>query len=178
MGTDEMTAQTKVPTPRTDAVTEYGDMAHTVPAEFARQLERELAAPACAAEPVAWRVRWLDGRDYTREYGEWSCRNYRPSVIAGQEIQPLFTAPPATPIDMVLYCPKCGLQHLDAPDERTPDWTNPPHCGDCPTKDECKEKNDCQVMRQIRHGNHWGVPQGEPIKAWEILHRAAARKEG
>lgn len=31
------------------------------------------------------------------------------------------------PIDMVLYCPKCGKQHIDAPDERTPDWTNPPH---------------------------------------------------
>ncbi len=32
-----------------------------------------------------------------------------------------------TPVDMVLYCPKCGTQHIDAPDERTPDWTNPPH---------------------------------------------------
>jgi len=31
------------------------------------------------------------------------------------------------PIDMVLFCPKCGVQHIDAPDERTPDWTNPPH---------------------------------------------------
>jgi hypothetical protein len=31
------------------------------------------------------------------------------------------------PIDMMLFCPKCGLQHIDAPDERTPDWTNPPH---------------------------------------------------
>jgi hypothetical protein len=28
------------------------------------------------------------------------------------------------PIDMLLYCPRCGLQHVDAPDER--DWTNPP----------------------------------------------------
>lgn len=32
-----------------------------------------------------------------------------------------------TPIDMVLYCPSCGYQHIDAPDERTPDWKNPPH---------------------------------------------------
>lgn len=36
-------------------------------------------------------------------------------------------AAPAAPVDMVLYCPKCGVQHIDAPDERTPDWTNPPH---------------------------------------------------
>lgn len=31
------------------------------------------------------------------------------------------------PIDMVLHCPKCGLQHIDEPDERSPGWTNPPH---------------------------------------------------
>ncbi len=32
------------------------------------------------------------------------------------------------PIPMLLYCPKCGAQHVDEPDERTPGWTNPPHC--------------------------------------------------
>jgi hypothetical protein len=31
------------------------------------------------------------------------------------------------PVDMLLWCPNCGAQHIDAPDERTPDWTNPPH---------------------------------------------------
>ena len=46
-------------------------------------------------------------------------------------------APPsdAAPIPMLLYCPNCGQQHIDEPDERTPDWTNPPHrshlCHDC-----------------------------------------------
>lgn len=53
------------------------------------------------------------------------------------------------PIDMVLYCPNCGLQHVDAPetcpDEGCPhygtphshpsDWLNPPHrshlCHEC-----------------------------------------------
>jgi hypothetical protein len=28
------------------------------------------------------------------------------------------------PIDMVLHCPRCSAQHIDAP---TGDWTNPPH---------------------------------------------------
>jgi hypothetical protein len=41
----------------------------------------------------------------------------------------------AEPIAMLLYCPQCGQQHVDEPDERTPDWTNPPHrshlCHDC-----------------------------------------------
>lgn len=42
------------------------------------------------------------------------------------------------PIDMVLYCPKCGEQHIDEPEPRSvtldrvrdshsPAWTNPPH---------------------------------------------------
>jgi len=33
----------------------------------------------------------------------------------------------AEPVDMVLHCPACGLQHIDAPDERTADWKNEPH---------------------------------------------------
>lgn len=45
--------------------------------------------------------------------------------------------PPVTaePIDMILFCPACGTQHVDAPDERTPDWKNEPHrshlCHNC-----------------------------------------------
>lgn len=31
------------------------------------------------------------------------------------------------PVPMLLFCPQCGVKHVDAPDERTPDWTNPPH---------------------------------------------------
>ncbi len=30
-------------------------------------------------------------------------------------------------IDMVLHYPSCGVQHIDAPDERTADWKNPDH---------------------------------------------------
>jgi hypothetical protein len=38
---------------------------------------------------------------------------------------PLYSKP--APIDMVLHCPQCGTQHIDAPDERTPEWKNEPH---------------------------------------------------
>jgi|GEM_PF-5800951 len=31
---------------------------------------------------------------------------------------------PPAPIDMILYCPSCGYQHIDKPDG---EWTNPPH---------------------------------------------------
>lgn len=48
--------------------------------------------------------------------------------------------PPAEPVPMILHCPKCGLQHIDAPEVlpmsrqvcgldnmRPLEWTNPPH---------------------------------------------------
>jgi hypothetical protein len=40
---------------------------------------------------------------------------------------PVQVAPKGEAIDMVLFCPKCGMQHIDAPDERTPNWKNEPH---------------------------------------------------
>ena len=30
------------------------------------------------------------------------------------------------PINMIIVCPKCGMQHIDAP-EPDKGWTNPPH---------------------------------------------------
>jgi DNA-directed RNA polymerase subunit M/transcription elongation factor TFIIS len=30
-------------------------------------------------------------------------------------------------VPMILHCPKCHEQHVDAPDERTAGWANPPH---------------------------------------------------
>jgi hypothetical protein len=30
------------------------------------------------------------------------------------------------PIDMILPCPNCGMNHVDAPEPES-DWTNPPH---------------------------------------------------
>lgn len=41
---------------------------------------------------------------------------------------------PMPPLDMILFCPLCGFQHIDAPDPKS-GWTNPPHrshlCGRC-----------------------------------------------
>lgn len=49
----------------------------------------------------------------------------------------MITSAPLQPIDMVLFCPACGKQHIDAPADcpdspgicecRAPHWTNPPH---------------------------------------------------
>jgi len=44
-----------------------------------------------------------------------------------------------TPIPMVLHCPKCGFQHIDAPDPAD-NWDNPPH-----TSHKCLNP-DCNVI--------------------------------
>ena len=64
------------------------------------------------------------------------------------------------PIDMVLYCPKCGLQHIDEPSES---WDNPPHkshlchrCGliwrpcDRPTNGVCATATVAAVPSKVR----------------------------
>lgn len=98
-----------------------------------------------------------------------------------------------TPIDMVLYCPRCGLQHVDAPGalEQPPHpdgphescagtWDNPPHrshlchgCGhiwrpaDVPTNgvDEVKTqgKNDSPLDDGSPHRDKLA---GRLIDAW------------
>jgi hypothetical protein len=67
-----------------------------------------------------------------------AARLIRAALAAQQELpEKILTQ---APVDMVLYCPKCGLQHIDAPDtekdanpvpcggvEMDTEWTNPPH---------------------------------------------------
>ena len=53
-------------------------------------------------------------------------------VEQAEQLRQLLAATPAQaqqaePIDMVLHCPACGLQHIDRPDERSGGWVNAPH---------------------------------------------------
>lgn len=52
-----------------------------------------------------------------------------PKAVWEAQMRPAVQAAIAAqgPVPMVLHCPRCHLQHIDAPDERTPDWQNPPH---------------------------------------------------
>lgn len=83
-----------------------------------------------------------------------SFREAMPSLVVtnGDEVIPIYGVEPK-PVDMILLCPNCGLQHIDAPEshivtcpasemyeEQGGDctcnrWTNPPHrshlCGYC-----------------------------------------------
>ncbi len=42
---------------------------------------------------------------------------------------------PCPPVDMVLYCPRCGHQHID---EAKDEWKNPPHRSHLCGNPKCK----------------------------------------
>jgi hypothetical protein len=83
-------------------------------------------------DPQHMEARWVGGRH------DMQLARAVLAITSAPAVQP--------PIDMVLFCPDCGMQHIDAPEEEEYedksgalrmkcDWTNPPHrshlCGDC-----------------------------------------------
>lgn len=83
--------------------------------------ERELNARQIASrKTIADRSVWIEDANYFKAAYDAIQR----AELQGQK-----------PIDMVLHCPACGMQHVDAPDERTPGWVNEPHrshlCHNC-----------------------------------------------
>jgi hypothetical protein len=74
-------------------------------------------------------------------------------------------------IDMIIFCPRCGTQHVDEP---TPEWSNPPHkshlclyckwifrVSDVPTNGvrEITTVGDKDSARPIREQQHTGRMQ-------------------
>ena len=100
------------------------------------------------------------------------------------------------PINMVLHCPKCGLQHIDAPDERTPGWKNELHrshlchgCGhiwrpaDVPTNGvkavKTTGKADSPIAARAPADSVTAPAGGvEPLAAIDAERAALAQKEG
>lgn len=102
-----------------------------------------IAAPAAAQPPAPER--------FCNKCGFFgpNALHQRPNGTGQCDYLSMPTTPAAAqgaPIDMVLHCPACGMQHIDAPEEdeyedksgalrMKCDWTNPPHrshlCHDC-----------------------------------------------
>ena len=82
-------------------------------------------------EPVAWRWSESGEKRWFPWTTEWDLEKRAQEL--GCPIQYAYAHPPeaqpAVPVDMVLYCPACGLQHLDMPEAHPdrPAWSNPPH---------------------------------------------------
>jgi hypothetical protein len=58
------------------------------------------------------------------------------------------------PIDMILYCAECGMQHIDKPDPEN-NWLNPPHrehlCGYCGHlwTPSLRRTNGVEILKEI-----------------------------
>lgn len=88
------------------------------------------SAIACKGEPLAWAVESSHSGDIN------VCEIFDDERVAGLHavnnggiVHALYkwsaaTPPTSAPIEMLLFCPRCEEQHIDAPKG---DWTNPPH---------------------------------------------------
>jgi len=94
----------------------------TIAAQLVEADERQ------AFEKLAKRHDW----DLTQAHGDgdtrWLSPMTRDLYLAFLEGRAALAAAPVRaqePVDMLLYCPACGMQHIDAAEGA--DWTNPPH---------------------------------------------------
>lgn len=76
----------------------------------------------------------------------------------------------APPIPVLLFCPRCHLQHIDEPDERTPEWDNPPHrshlchgCG-CIWRPADVATNGVRAIETYGKADNWS-PDQSPVGA-------------
>lgn len=82
---------------------------------------------------VAAEVKAENYRDHCAIRDKWHAK-FTECSTAIDRLAALSTPPQEAPIDMVLHCPACGKQHIDAPEDKrwiagadSPPWANPPH---------------------------------------------------
>ena len=113
--------------------TEEATVAHGRACYAAGAAKARVDAPAAAhggtgclpSEPSAAVIEVCMRAMHTASQGD-----FDPTVHEGREVARAVLVQAqleAKPLDMVLHCPECGLQHVDEPDVRTPGWENPPH---------------------------------------------------
>ena len=111
-------------------------------ADYGEQIRTLRAEKQAAGEPWAWAVHDADGEIPNYEHGgtddtviypnEADARLFAGDLRSDRDsskeaaisVVPLYPRPSVEPIPMLMYCPRCGAQHIDAPKG---EWTNPPH---------------------------------------------------
>lgn len=110
----------------------------------------------------------------------------------GAPVSPLYA-----PIDMLLYCPNCGTQHIDAPEtdeqynerlfesswwelggDKPERWTNPPHRSHLCANPACKcvwrpadhATNGVAAIKTEGKADTWPVPHNDEVTAMPALH--------
>lgn len=106
--------------------------------EDAGYLNRQIDAALASRQPVgvdtaAEAARLLAGHAQSNGYDRFKWKGF---IKTGDEHTERFIVEVSFPVEavaqerpvpMILHCPECHLQHIDEPDERTPEWDNPPH---------------------------------------------------
>ena len=107
-----------------------GDSGAVFRAKISSRIEAAIAAYNAA---VLVDAKGLVERLLVRANREWANCGSSTTVAVLREAA-AFIAQDGVPIDIVLFCPACGRQHIDAP-EPAKGWANPPHkshlCHDC-----------------------------------------------
>lgn len=122
---------------------------------------------------------WLVAAAYFAE-------NFEP-MSASKPSEPAQDATAMTPIDMVLHCPACGLQHIDegegegddgATVSRNDVWTNPPHrshlCHGCGHVWRPADVPTNGVAAVKTHGKDDSPIEKDRLRAWPISTTPAA----
>lgn len=128
---DPMTDTTPAPSADTpESVAEHDRRVTELLEANNREVERRRAAEAQIRG--LWRL--LDGlaRDMALAVDQGHAADLAASWISAIDSGAAIPAP----FPLIMHCPRCGLQHIDAPDEAA-GWTNPPHrshlCAGCGT---------------------------------------------
>lgn len=99
-----------------------------------------VAPPANMPTPIWWINHGTHGQITTRADEAERARNVGATIYGYRADHAAVTSVAAAPIPMLLFCPACGLQHIDAPEparDGEKAWDNPPHrshkCHACAT---------------------------------------------
>lgn len=128
-GMTERSGKSVTGSPLTDALDEWESMAWTDRARISGW--RHAAGLSGLADSGMWHApdcqrsegcseHCAFARELPERYPAWVASLRKPEPAAA------VVADPPAPIPMVLHCPACGLQHVDAAEPER-GWTNPPH---------------------------------------------------
>lgn len=107
--------------------------------DYARQAVAAAAVPDAGVQPAGWRDALSNIATWRRHMTTATDDFFALKKIAKDALatppQPAAQAVEPKPIDMVLHCPACGMQHIDAPEDSECDGeavqslgcSNPPH---------------------------------------------------
>lgn len=117
----------------TSNIRECEDLLRLALAEADKPIEGQPAACSVSVDTLSGMFEPMEGLDRNQPGYEWR-RGWNDALRRVMGYASPLAPDHLTPIDMVLRCPACGLQHIDEPERslgpgntESLDWANPPH---------------------------------------------------